>query len=240
MSRQLTDLQRMTQNEVSDDDLLLIRDVSSQTDKSIKLDDIVGFVLKDGSVVTSKIADNAITTDKIKNCSVTPDKIDWTKFKPYWRTLGVYNTASITIPSKYTHFRMFIRVQAAANTARLVINSPDRTNSNCWCNYYGVNASNEIHGAFNQPYTAGSAIAVTYIEPVNNNMSKMFFATIDSFVYGGVLRSIVHMNSAGDDIGCTIRSEAAVNITDAGLRLTLVRGNATLTNIDWVVEVLEQ
>ena len=48
------------------------------------------------------------------------------------------------------------------------------------------------------------------------------------------------MNSAGDDIGCTIRSEAAVNITDAGLRLTLVRGNATLTNIEWVVEVLEQ
>ena len=48
------------------------------------------------------------------------------------------------------------------------------------------------------------------------------------------------MNSANDDIGCTIRSEAAVNITDAGLRLTLVRGNATLTNIEWVVEVLEQ
>ncbi|MGN1218479.1 MAG: hypothetical protein ACI4TD_10980 [Phocaeicola sp.] len=75
MSRQLTDLQRMTQNEVSDADLLLIRDVSSQTDKSIKLDDIVGFVLKDGSIVTSKIADNAITTDKIKNGAVSSDKI---------------------------------------------------------------------------------------------------------------------------------------------------------------------
>ena len=82
--------------------------------------------------------------------------------------------------------------------------------------------------------------AVTYIEPINNNISKMFFATIDSFVYSGVLRSIVHMNSANDDIGCTIRSEAAVNITNAGLRLTLVSGNATLTNIEWVVEVLEQ
>ena len=84
------------------------------------------------------------------------------------------------------------------------------------------------------------AKAVTYIESINNNISKMFFATIDSFVYDRVLRSIVHMNSANDDIGCTIRSEAAVNITDAGLRLVLVRGNATLTNIEWVVEVLEQ
>lgn len=186
--------------------------------------------LVNGNIPTGRIADNAVTSDKI----------DWTTLKPYWRTLGVYNTTSITIPSKYTHFRMFIRVQAAANTARLVINSPDRTNSNCWCNYYGVNANNEIHGAFNQPYTAGSGIAVTYIEPVNNNISKIFFATIDSFVYGGVMRSIVHMNSSGDDIGCTIRSEAVVNITDAGLRLTLIRGNATLTNIEWVVEVLEQ
>lgn len=186
--------------------------------------------LVNGNIPTGRIADKAVTSDKI----------DWKTLKPYWRTLGVYNTVSITIPSKYTHFRMFVRVQAAANTARLVINSPDRTNSNCWCNYYGVNASNEIHGAFNQTYTAGSGIAVTYIEPINNNISKMFFATIDSFVYGGVMRSIVHMNSANDDIGCTIRSEAAVNITDAGLRLTLVRGNATLTNIEWVVEVLEQ
>ena len=186
--------------------------------------------LVNGNIPTGRIADNAVTSAKI----------DWATLKPYWRTLGVYNTSSITIPSKYTHFRMFIRVQAAANTARLVLNSPDRTNSNCWCNYYGVSASNEIHGAFNQTYTAGVGIAVTYIEPVNNNISKMFFATIDSFVYGGVLRSIVHMNSSGDDIGCTIRSEAAVNITDAGLRLTLVRGNATLTDIDWVVEVLEQ
>ena len=41
MSRQLTDLQRMTQNEVSGDDLLLIRDVSSQTDKAIKKSDLV-------------------------------------------------------------------------------------------------------------------------------------------------------------------------------------------------------
>ena len=186
--------------------------------------------LVNGNIPTGRIADGAVTSDKI----------DWATLKPYWRTLGVYNASSITIPSKYTHFRMFIRVQAAANTARLVINSPDRTNSNCWCNYYGVNASNEIHGAFNQTYTAGVGIAVAYIEPVNNNISKMFFATIDSFVYGGVMRSIVHMNSAGDDIGCTIRSEAAVNITNAGLRLTLVRGNATLTNIEWVVEVLEQ
>ena len=191
---------------------------------------VTNLSLVNGNIPTGRIADNAVTSAKI----------DWTTLKPYWRTLGVYNTASITIPSKYTHFRMFIRVQAAANTARLVINSPDRANSNCWCNYYGVNASNEIHGAFNQSYTAGSAIAVTYIEPINNNISKMFFATIDSFVYAGVLRSIVHMNSANDDIGCTIRSEAAVNITNTGLRLTLVRGNATLTNIEWVVEVLEQ
>ncbi len=197
--------------------------------------------LVNGNIPTGRIADNTITTPKIADNAVTSDKIDWTTLKPYWRTLGVYNTASITIPSKYTYFRMFIRVQAAANTTRLVINSPDRANNaNCWCNYYGVNASNEIHGAFNQPYTAGSAIAVAYIEPVNNNISKMFFATIDSFVYGGVLRSIVHMNSANDDIGCTIRSEAIVNITNAGLRLTLARGNATLTNIEWVVEVLEQ
>lgn len=95
MSRQLTDLQRMTQNEVSDDDLLLIRDVSSQTDKSIKLDDIVGFVLKDGSIVTSKIADNAITTDKIKNGAVSSDKIDWTTMK-----YGIVSSpASTTIPA---------------------------------------------------------------------------------------------------------------------------------------------
>lgn len=181
-----------------------------------------------------------VQTNMIADGAVTKAKINFSTLKPYWRTLGVYNAASITIPSKYTHFRMFIRVQAAANTARLVINSPDRTNSNCWCNYYGVNASNEIHGAFNQPYTAGSGIAVAYIEPVNNNISKMFFATIDSFVYGGVMRSIVHMNSANDDIGCTIRSEAPVNITDAGLRLVLARGNATLTNIEWVVEVLDE
>ena len=196
--------------------------------------------LVNGNITAGRIADGAVTTDKIADKAVTSSKIDWATMKPYWRTLGVYNTASITIPRKYKHFRMFIRVQAAANTARLVINSPDRANSNCWCNYYGVNASNEIHGAFNRPYNAGSAIAVTYIEPINNNISKMFFATIDSFVYGGVLRSIVHMNSANDDIGCTIRSEAAVNITNTGLRLTLVRGNATLTNIEWVVEVLEQ
>lgn len=196
--------------------------------------------LVNGNIPTGRIADNAVTSAKIANGAVKSAKIDWATLKPYWRTLGVYNRASITIPSKYTHFRMFIRVQAAASTARLVINSPDRTNSNCWCNYYGVNASNEIHGAFNQPYTAGVGIAVTYIEPVNNNISKIFYATIDSFVYGGALRSIVHMNSVGDDIGCTIRSEAPVNITDAGLRLTLARGNTALTNIEWVVEVLEQ
>ena len=186
--------------------------------------------LVNGNITTGRIADNAVTSDKI----------DWATLKPYWRTLGVYNTASITIPRKYKHFRMFIRVQAAATTARLVINSPDRANSNCWCNYYGVNASNEIHGAFNQPYTAGSGIAVAYIEPVNNNIAKMFFATVDSFVYSGAMRSIVHMNSANDDIGCTIRSEAPVNITDAGLRLVLARGNAAIANIEWVVEVLEQ
>lgn len=210
------------------------------TDISLVNGELNGAKIVNASVGSDKLTPNAVWNENIKNGAVTSSKIDWTTLKPYWRMLGVYNTASITIPSKYTHFRMFIRVQAAANTARLVINSPDRTNSNCWCNYYGTNANNEIHGAFNQPYTAGSAIAVTYIEPVNNNISKMFFATIDSFVYGGVLRSIVHMNSANDDIGCTIRSEAAVNITNAGLRLTLVRGNATLTNIEWVVEVLEQ
>src|SRR5574344_2010699 len=83
--------------------------------------------LVNGNISTGRIADNAVTSDKI----------DWATLKPYWRTLGVYNAASITIPSKYTHFRMFIRGQAAANTARLVINSPDRANGNCWCNYYG-------------------------------------------------------------------------------------------------------
>ena len=210
------------------------------TDISLVNGELNGARIVNASVGSDKLTQNAVWTENIKDGAVTSSKINWTTLKPYWRTLGVYNTASITIPSKYTHFRMFIRVQAAANTARLVINSPDRTNNNCWCNYYGVIASNEINGAFNQPYTAGSGIAVTYIEPINNNISKMFFATIDSFIYGGAMRSIVHMNSVGDDIGCTIRSEAAVNITDAGLRLTLVRGNATLTNIEWVVEVLEQ
>lgn len=210
------------------------------TDISLVNGELNGAKIVNASVGSDKLTPNAVWNENIKDGAVTSDKIDWPTLKPYWRTLGVYNTASITIPRKYNHFRMFIRVQAAANTARLVINSPDRANSNCWCNYYGVNASNEIHGAFNQPYTAGSGIAVAYIEPVNNNIAKMFFATVDSFVYSGAMRSIVHMNSANDDIGCTIRSEAPVNITDAGLRLVLARGNAAIANIEWVVEVLEQ
>lgn len=45
MARQLTDLPQINANEARNDDLLLLRDVSSQTDKKFALEDIVDFIL---------------------------------------------------------------------------------------------------------------------------------------------------------------------------------------------------
>lgn len=79
MARQLPDLPILLSNEARDDDVVLIRDVSSQTDKKMTVGELKTLIgsgsLEDGSVETRHLADEAVTADKIASGAVTAGKL---------------------------------------------------------------------------------------------------------------------------------------------------------------------
>lgn len=160
MARQISDLPNMTANEARDDDILLIRDVSSQTDKRIKLEDIIGFVLKDGSIVTSKIADNAVTKEKIKDKAVDKDKIDWTAFDFQSKTLGqsVFTGASSSWTAKDVpnHNFTFTGVVGAKYKiiyhSTYIANNTNNDETDCWLT--AVSGLSELTGNGRMTMTA--------------------------------------------------------------------------------------
>ena len=74
--------------------------------------------LVNGELPTARIADSAVTTAKIADSAVTSKKIDWTTFKPYWKTVATSTSTSVTLPAGYRLYRI-----------RLV---GQKTNANTW------------------------------------------------------------------------------------------------------------
>ena len=143
MARQITDLPNINANEVRNDDLLLLRDVSSQTDKRIKLEDIIGFVLKDGSIVTSKIADNAVTYGKIDGSTTQNLELLYN----YVQASDASSTINIDIPIdlttyKYLQLNVFYEPVSGTSAAWGIVSALDSSKVDIDCRQMGIEADN--------------------------------------------------------------------------------------------------
>lgn len=52
------------------------------------------------------ITDGSITTPKLANKAVTSAKVDWTTFKPYWKTVAISTSSDVTIPAGHRLYRV--------------------------------------------------------------------------------------------------------------------------------------
>ena len=69
MARQISDLPSINANEVRDDDLILIRDASSQTDKKLSFENLFAALI-------SSVEDNSISGSVVENGTVNYEKFD--------------------------------------------------------------------------------------------------------------------------------------------------------------------
>lgn len=189
--------------------------------------------LVNGDISTGRIADNAVTSDKI----------DWTTMSPRWKVLVVSDNNHITVPGGYN----FIRIRAfalmpATDGGRMVINSNNRASgSKCYVNYFGRTHSQATQGSFNQVWsTDGSAIAVAYLEAVNEGTLLRYVVDMQSYRTGNTLISEVSCCTMGNDQNYILRGEANLDSADGDFDLHFGKGGTFPTEVHWVVEGLEK
>ena len=59
-----------------------------------------------GKVTQKSMANGSVGTSQLINSSVTSDKVDWTTFKPYWKTVAISTSSNVTIPAGYRLYRI--------------------------------------------------------------------------------------------------------------------------------------
>lgn len=217
---------------------------ASTVNQKITVGDVQSTDIVANAVTTAKIADGAVTTSKLANEAVTSDKIDFTTFNPRWRVLVVSDNNSIYVPGGYS----FLRIRAyvlmpATNDGRMVMNSYSRApGSTCYVNYFGRTSGGQaVQGAFNQPWnSAGTSIAVAYLEPVNENTLLRYVVDVQAYRTGSILISEVSCCAMGNDQNYILKGEANLDSADGDFNLHFQKGNLSPTEVHWVVEGLEK
>lgn len=200
--------------------------------------------LVNGNIPTGRIADSAVTTPKIADGAVTSAKIDWTTMSPRWKVLVASDDNHITVPGGYN----FIRIRAfatmpATSDGRMVMNSNNRVSgSTCFVNYFGrTSAGQAVQGSFSQQWSsAGTSIAVAYLEAVNENTLLRYVVDVQAYRTGNTLISEVSCCAMGNDQNYILKGEAALDSADGDFDLHFLKGGNSPTEVHWVVEGLDE
>ena len=218
-------------------------DLETELSQYVTAEDIASTSALTPPVQTNMIANGAVTTAKIAGGAVTSDKINWSTFRPYWKVLVVSNNNHITVPGGYNFIRIrAFAVMPATDAGRMVINSNNREpGSKCYVNYFGRTHSQATQGSFNQVWsTDGSAIAVAYLEAVNEKTLLRYVVDMQSYRTGKTLISQVSCCTMGNDQNYILRGEANLNNANGDFDLHFKKGSIFPTEVHWVVEGLEE
>ena len=149
----------------------------------------------------------------------------------------------ITVPGGYS----FLRIRAyarmpATDAGRMVMNSNNRApGSTCYVNYFGRSSTQAVQGNFNQAWsTAGSSIAVAYLEAVNENAPLGYVVDVQAFRTGSLLINQISCCATGNDQNYILKGEATLDSTDGDFDLHFLKGSLSPTEVHWVVEGLEK
>ena len=184
-----------------------------------------------------------VQTNMIADGAVTKAKINFSTLRPYWKVLVVSNNNHITVPGGYNFIRIrAFAVMPATDAGRMVINSNNREpGSKCYVNYFGRTHSQAAQGSFSQVWnTDGSAIAVAYLEAVNEKTLLRYVVDMQSYRTGKTLISQVSCCTMGNDQNYILRGEANLNNADGDFDLHFNKGGIFPTEVHWVVEGLEE
>ena len=184
-----------------------------------------------------------VQTNMIADGAVTKAKINFSTLRPYWKVLVVSNNNHITVPGGYNFIRIrAFAVMPATDAGRMVINSNNREpGSKCYVNYFGRTHSQAAQGSFNQVWsTDGSAIAVAYLEAVNEKTLLRYVVDMQSYRTGKTLVSQVSCCTMGNDQNYILRGEANLNNANGDFDLHFNKGGIFPTEVHWVVEGLEE
>ena len=139
-------------------------DVGSIVTVGVYADDAV-FLGSEGSAVgtpapwinTSDIKNGAITTDKIADGAVTKAKINFSTFKPYWKTIATSTSSNVTLSAGYRFYRVHLVGEKTNANNWGVISCPQVTGTT-WIYIQGM--SNGTWVANERSVTASSDKAV--------------------------------------------------------------------------------
>lgn len=217
---------------------------ASTVNQKITVGDVQSTDIVANAVTTAKITDGAVTTSKLAKGAVTSDKIDWTTLSPRWKVLVASDNNHITVPGGYS----FLRIRAYAvipvtDGGRAAMNSNNRApGSNCYVNYFGRTSGGQaVQGSFKQEWdSAGSSIAVAYLEATNENTLLRYVVDVQAYRTGSTLISEVSCCAMGNDQNYILKGEANLDSADGDFDLHFQKGNLSPTEVHWVVEGLEK
>lgn len=89
------------------------------------------------------ITDNSITTKKLANKAVTSAKVDWTTFKPYWKTVATSTASNVTIPAGYRLYRVRLCGNKTSTNSWGIIGCSQATGTT-WIYIQGMSAGNWV------------------------------------------------------------------------------------------------
>ena len=169
------------------------------------------------SKITQKnMANGSVGTSQLINSSVTSDKVDWTTFKPYWKTVAISTSSNVTIPAGYRLYRVrlcgnktsasswgIIGCSQATGTTWIYIQG--MSNGNWIADERSVTASSDkavMDGARNGTATGYQTWDITISRPVKNGAHYM--ATWETGMTGSLTfntgRSIFDVTNGSADI----------------------------------------
>lgn len=195
-------------------------------------------------VTDISLVNGNITAGRIADGAVTANKIDWETLSPRWKVLVVSDNNHITVPGGYNFLRIrAYAVMPATDGGRAVMNSNNRApGSNCYVNYFGRTSGGQaVQGSLKQEWSsAGTSIAVAYLEPVNENTLLRYVVDVQAYRTGSTLISEVSCCAMGNDQNYILKGEANLDSADGDFNLHFRKGNLSPTEVHWVVEGLEK
>ena len=99
--------------------------------------------INNSTIGTSQLADSSITTKKLANKAVTSDKVDWTTFKPYWKTVATSTSTNVTLPAGYRLYRVRLCGNKTSASTWGVISCSQATGTT-WIYIQGMSAGNWV------------------------------------------------------------------------------------------------